>query len=127
MPKLRVVRENKVRLLLLSEPVALDRAHATWIRLRKATACKLGLIGAYPVRRRVTENSRLLTPRQEEVLHWMAMGVKAQEIARKMEISVKTVESHRLAIIERTGIRDVPGLVRYALKTGTLPITWLTS
>ena len=59
-----------------------------------------------------------LTPRQREVLELIAEGHATSEIARRLRISVKTVESHRAQIMERLGIRHVPGLVRYAIRHG---------
>src|SRR5260370_13525225 len=60
----------------------------------------------------------VLTPRQREVLKLVAGGKSTKEIAFDLNLSVKTVETHRAQIMERLGIRDVAGLVRYALKTG---------
>jgi DNA-binding NarL/FixJ family response regulator len=57
-----------------------------------------------------------LTPRQLEVLRMIAEGHSTKEIARLHHISAKTVETHRAQLMERLGIFDVPGLVRYALK-----------
>jgi DNA-binding NarL/FixJ family response regulator len=59
-----------------------------------------------------------LTARQREVLKLVAGGKSTKEIAFDLNLSVKTVETHRAQIMERLGIRDVAGLVRYALKTG---------
>jgi DNA-binding NarL/FixJ family response regulator len=59
----------------------------------------------------------LLTPRQREVLQMIAEGWSTKQIAKILRISVKTVETHRAQLMERLGIFDVPGLVRYALKT----------
>jgi len=61
-----------------------------------------------------------LTARQREVLQLIADGVRPTNIARRLRISVKTVESHRAQIMERLGIRTTAGLVRYALKTGII-------
>lgn len=58
-----------------------------------------------------------LTPRQREILQMIAEGWSTKQIARILRISVKTVETHRAQLMERLGIFDVPGLVRYALKT----------
>ena len=63
----------------------------------------------------------VLTPRQREVLKLVAGGKSTKEIAFDLNLSVKTVETHRAQIMERLGIRDVAGLVRYALKTGLVP------
>jgi DNA-binding NarL/FixJ family response regulator len=62
-----------------------------------------------------------LTARQREVLKLVAGGKSTKEIAYHLNLSVKTVETHRAQIMERLGIRDVAGLVRYALKTGLIP------
>lgn len=62
-----------------------------------------------------------LTARQREVLALVAAGKSTKEIAFTLNLSVKTIETHRAQIMERLGIRDVPGLVRYALRTGLVP------
>lgn len=59
-----------------------------------------------------------LTPRQEEILKMLALGRSAKEIAYDLNLSVKTVETHRSQIMERLGIRDLPSLVRYAIRVG---------
>jgi DNA-binding NarL/FixJ family response regulator len=59
-----------------------------------------------------------LTPRQREILQLVAEGKNTKEIAADLDISVKTVESHRLQLMERLHIHDVPGLVRYAVRSG---------
>ena len=63
-----------------------------------------------------------LTPRQSEVLKLIAEGHSTKTIARKLNISVKTVESHRAKLTERLGIRDVAGLVRFAIKMGLIEV-----
>lgn len=59
-----------------------------------------------------------LTARQREVLQLIAEGKNTKEIAGTLEVSVKTVEAHRLQLMARLNIHDVPGLVRYAIRTG---------
>lgn len=59
-----------------------------------------------------------LTPRQREILQLIAEGKNTKEIADTLEISVKTVEAHRLQLMARLNIHDVPGLVRYAVRSG---------
>lgn len=59
-----------------------------------------------------------LTPRQDEVLKLVAEGLTTKEIARRLRISAKTVETHRAHIMERLNIRDIANLVRYALRIG---------
>ncbi|HEV7838820.1 MAG TPA: response regulator transcription factor [Gemmatimonadaceae bacterium] len=60
----------------------------------------------------------LLTPRQREILQLVAEGNSTKKVAARLKLSVKTVESHRAAIMQRLGIRDLTGLVRFAMKEG---------
>ena len=59
-----------------------------------------------------------LTPRQREVLQLIAEGNTMNRIAKVLNISVKTVETHRAQLMERLDIHDVAGLVRYAVRIG---------
>jgi len=59
-----------------------------------------------------------LTPRQREILQLLAEGKNTKEVAYDLGVSVKTVESHRLQLMERLNIHDIPGLVRYAVRSG---------
>jgi DNA-binding NarL/FixJ family response regulator len=67
---------------------------------------------------RTQDPFRVLTPRQREILQLVAEGHSTKEIAQRLELSAKTVESHRAQLMERLGIHDVPGLVRYAIRMG---------
>lgn len=60
----------------------------------------------------------VLSSRQREILQLIAEGKNTKEIAFILDISVKTVETHRAQLMDRLGIHDVPGLVRYAIRTG---------
>jgi DNA-binding NarL/FixJ family response regulator len=60
----------------------------------------------------------LLTGRQREILQLIAEGSSTKEIARKLNLSVKTVETHRAQLMERLDIHDVAGLVRFAVRHG---------
>jgi DNA-binding NarL/FixJ family response regulator len=62
--------------------------------------------------------SGVLTPRQREVLHLMAEGLSTKAIASQLDVSVKTVESHRSQLMDRLNIHDVVGLVKYAIRNG---------
>lgn len=63
----------------------------------------------------------LLTPRQRQILQLIAEGRGTREIAERLHVSVKTVETHRAQLMDRLGIHDVSGLVRVAIRTGLLP------
>jgi DNA-binding NarL/FixJ family response regulator len=59
-----------------------------------------------------------LTSRQREILQLIAEGHTTKDVARRLNLSVKTIESHRAKIMERLGIHDLAGLVRYAIRSG---------
>jgi DNA-binding NarL/FixJ family response regulator len=61
-----------------------------------------------------------LTPRQREILQLLAEGRSTRDIAALLSVSVKTVETHRARLMERLDIRDIPGLVRIALREGLI-------
>jgi DNA-binding NarL/FixJ family response regulator len=62
-----------------------------------------------------------LTARQIEVLRLVAEGNRTRDIADKLNLSIKTVESHRGEVMKRLEIHDVVSLVRYALRVGLVP------
>jgi len=59
-----------------------------------------------------------LTKREMEILTEIAKGLRNREVAKKLGISIKTVESHRAHIMEKLGIRRSAEIVRYAVRTG---------
>jgi DNA-binding NarL/FixJ family response regulator len=59
-----------------------------------------------------------LSPRQLEVLCLVAEGHTTRAIAFKLNLSAKTVDTHRGEVMKRLGIHDVVGLVRYAVRVG---------
>ena len=59
-----------------------------------------------------------LTPRQREVLQLLAEGHSTRAVAERLNLSVKTVETHRAEIGRRVGIADIAGLTRYAVRIG---------
>jgi DNA-binding NarL/FixJ family response regulator len=63
-----------------------------------------------------------LSPRQTQILKLIAEGQTTKQVALNLAISVKTVESHRSALMKRIGVRDVAGLVRYAVKVGLVDL-----
>lgn len=61
---------------------------------------------------------RALTPRERECLQLMAEGRSTKEIAARLGLSPKTVETHRRQIMEKTGIFSLAGLIKYAIREG---------
>jgi DNA-binding NarL/FixJ family response regulator len=63
-----------------------------------------------------------LTQRQREILQLIAEGRTTREIAALLHISVKTVETHRMMLMDRLNLHDVAGLVRYAIRVGLVTL-----
>jgi two-component system response regulator NreC len=61
-----------------------------------------------------------LTPREREVLALIAEGHTNQQIANRLFISIKTVQTHRAHIFEKLGLHDRTELVRYAIRVGLI-------
>jgi DNA-binding NarL/FixJ family response regulator len=72
-------------------------------------------------RRRTTGESdslEKLTPRQREVLQLVAEGHSTKQIARRLGVSVKTIETYRTQLMDSLDIHDIAGLTRYAIRKG---------
>ena len=59
-----------------------------------------------------------LTPRQREVLQLVAEGHTTKQIAKRLGVSVKTVETYRSQLMDALDIHDIAGLTRYAIRKG---------
>ncbi|MGH7230023.1 MAG: LuxR C-terminal-related transcriptional regulator [Nitrospiraceae bacterium] len=62
-----------------------------------------------------------VTPRQKEILRFVAQGLTNREIAGHLKISVRTVEVHRFNLMRRLRVRNVAQLLRQALVMRLLP------
>ena len=65
-------------------------------------------------------NMHRLTPREREVLQLVAEGNANKQIASMLEISIKTVEKHRQAVMDKLAIHETAGLTRYAIGAGLI-------
>lgn len=63
-----------------------------------------------------------LSARERQVLQLLAEGRTGAEIARRLSLSQKTVETYRARLVQKLGIRDVAGLVRFAIQRGLVPL-----
>ena len=63
-----------------------------------------------------------LTPRERDVLRFVAQGFSAPEIGLRMSISPKTVDTYRSRIMEKLKLNHRSELVRFALRTGLLKV-----
>ncbi len=67
-----------------------------------------------------SQTREMLTPRQREILQLIAEGNSTKQIAYKLDISVKTAESHRTDLMDALDIHDIAGLTRYAIRMGLI-------
>ena len=78
-----------------------------------------GVVSDYVQHLRRDEPAQVsLTARQTEVLKLIAEGLSTKEIARSLDLSVKTVDTHRSQLMKQLDIHEVAGLVRYAMRVG---------
>jgi DNA-binding CsgD family transcriptional regulator len=61
-----------------------------------------------------------LTKREKELVQLIAEGFSSQEIADKLFISLRTVETHRLNINQKLDVKNTAGLVKEAIKRGLI-------
>jgi DNA-binding NarL/FixJ family response regulator len=101
----QAIREVMAGERYLSAPLS-ARAVEAYVERAKGTE-----VGAYDT----------LTSREREVLQLAAEGYTNAEIAARLSISSRTVETHRSAVMRKLGLRRQTDLVRYALRRGILP------
>ncbi|HVQ59499.1 MAG TPA: response regulator transcription factor [Solirubrobacterales bacterium] len=101
-----------------------DAAHLELIEaVREAAAGRQYLPAAVAagLARPTDEGERpALSPRETEVLRLMALGHTNREIGEQLELSIRTVETHRSHIQQKLGLSSRPELTRYALDNGLL-------
>jgi DNA-binding NarL/FixJ family response regulator len=68
-----------------------------------------------------SDSGEALSQREEEVLRLIARGFKYREIAERLDVSLKTVETHKARALEKLGLVGRAGIVAYAIRAG-----WLT-
>lgn len=71
-------------------------------------------------RQEILERIRSLTPRQRQVMELVVDGWSSKEIGQKLQVSYKTVEAHRVKIMEKMQARSVPHLIRMRLSVGDI-------
>lgn len=61
-----------------------------------------------------------LTPREREVFHLIVEGLSTKEVARRLDISVKTAENHRARVLDKLDARNTAEVIRYAVRRGLM-------
>jgi DNA-binding NarL/FixJ family response regulator len=120
----QALRNGAVAYLLKdSAPLELELALKAVLRGETylSPAVSRGIVTDYVQRLRADEQpGDALTPRQREVLQLVAEGHSTKEIARRLDLSVKTVDTHRSQLMKQLDIHEVAGLVRYAMRNGLI-------
>jgi DNA-binding NarL/FixJ family response regulator len=80
------------------------------------------VVAALSTGKHLEDPAESLTPRQREILQLVAEGFSSKEIAHRLGLGLRTVESHRAELMDRLGIRDLTGLVRYAIRLGIVRV-----
>ena len=57
-----------------------------------------------------------LTDREREVLTWLARGLSSKEVAQRLDISVRTVETHRANFMQKLGLHNTADIILYAVR-----------
>lgn len=122
----RALRHGAVAYLLKdSAPMELELAITAVLRGETylSPAVSKGVLDDYVHRLREDDQpGEHLSPRQREVLQLIAEGLSTKDIARRLDLSVKTVETHRTGLMRQLDVHEVTGLVRHALKLGLVTI-----
>lgn len=122
----RALRHGAVAYLLKdSAPTELELAIAAVLRGETylSRVVSKGVLEDYVHRlREDDEPAEHLSPRQREVLQLIAEGLSTKDIARRLDLSVKTVETHRTGLMRQLDVHEVTGLVRHALKLGLVTL-----
>jgi two-component system response regulator NreC len=96
-----------------------DAAHLELVEAVRAAAagerCVSAAVEAGLARGAEEDQRQALSPRETEVLRLMALGHTNREIGEQLELSVRTVETHRAHIQQKLGLSSRPELTRYAL------------
>lgn len=100
----RGVREVAAGLRFLSPPLSIEAIESFLTEARTAPS----------------DTHEMLTTREREVLQLVAQGHTSADIAGRLSISPRTVESHRASIMRKLGFESLTDLIRYALRCGIL-------
>lgn len=77
------------------------------------------VVGSY-LRHQAESSERLLTLRERQILQLVAEGKPSKIIARMLNLTVKTIESHRNRLMRKLDARNTAGLVRHAIREGVI-------
>lgn len=113
-----------IRGYVLKAQAAADLVAAMQAVLRGAVYLSPGISATMvqACRTRTEPPAEPLTNRERQVLQLIAEGKTTKEAAQVLGLSVKTADSHRTRLMQKLGIHDTAGLVRYAIRRGVIKV-----
>lgn len=78
------------------------------------------LYGILKVKRAIEETQPTITKRENEVLALISAGLSSKEMADKLFLSIRTIESHRMSLLQKLNVKNTAGLLNKASKLGLI-------
>lgn len=117
-----VLKSDADRDLIEAVDAVAKKRHFFTTRLSELVLCGY-LAGTSAARMKLKNKAGQLTQREREVMRLLADGLSSKETAGKLQISTRTVESHRININRKLGFNSIANLVHYAIRHGIVANT----
>jgi DNA-binding NarL/FixJ family response regulator len=116
-----VLKSDADRDLLQAVEAVARKRHFFTTRLSELVLS--GYLAGTPAKVKVKSKVSQLTEREREIMRLLAEGMSSKEAATQLQISIRTVESHRINISRKLGFNSIAKLVRYAIRHGIVAHT----
>jgi DNA-binding NarL/FixJ family response regulator len=119
--------ENGVRALRLGAKGIVQKRFAIETLMRALRSVADGLVWMPPAvqtefARQESSRGKELTPRECEIIRYVASGMRNTEVGERLSITESTVKTHLNNIFQKLGLRDRLELTHYAIKTGMVAV-----
>jgi DNA-binding NarL/FixJ family response regulator len=119
--------ENGVRALRLGAKGIVQKRFAIETLMMAVRSVGDGLVWMPPMvqtefARQESTSGKELTPRESEIVRYVASGLRNNEVAERLSITESTVKTHLNNIFQKLGVRDRLELTHYAIKTGMVAV-----
>lgn len=86
------------------------------------TLCSLGTNSDFDIATNTSKRTQNLSLREREVLQLISEGASTRDVAKRLAVSIKTVETHRRKIMRKLDLFSVAELTKYAVRSGITPL-----
>jgi two-component system, NarL family, response regulator len=119
--------ENGVRALRLGAKGVVQKRFAIETLMMAVRSVADGMVWMPPTvqtefARQESSSGKELTPRESEIVRYVASGLRNNEVAERLSITESTVKTHLNNIFQKLGVRDRLELTHYAIKTGMVAV-----